>query len=78
MAKPIITIIGLGVTGTSLGLALQRSEGNFEIVGHDKSPEASQQARQLGAVQRAEWNLHRACEGAELIVLATPIDQAPR
>ena len=77
MAKPIITIIGLGVTGTSLGLALQRSEGNFEIVGHDKSPEASQQARQLGAVQRAEWNLHRACEGAELIVLATPIDQAP-
>lgn len=77
MAKPIITIIGLGVTGTSLGLALQRSPGNFEIVGHDKDPEANQQARQSGAVQRAEWNLHRACEGSELIVLATPIDQAP-
>lgn len=76
MAKPIITIIGLGVTGTSLGLGLQRSEGNFEIVGHDKDPEANAQARQLNAVQRAEWNLHRACEGSELIVLATPIDQA--
>lgn len=75
MSKPIITIIGLGVTGTSLGLALQRTPGNFEIVGHDKNPEVNQQARQAGAVQRAEWNLHRACEGAELIVLTTPLDQ---
>lgn len=77
MSKPIITIIGLGTTGTSLGLGLQRTPGNFDIVGHDKNPEANQQARQASAVQRAEWNLHRACEGAELIVLATPLDQVP-
>ncbi|MFN8439627.1 MAG: prephenate dehydrogenase/arogenate dehydrogenase family protein [Caldilineaceae bacterium] len=77
MSKPIITIIGLGTTGTSLGLGLQRTPGNFDIVGHDKNPEVNQQARQAGAVQRAEWNLHRACEGSELIVLATPLDQVP-
>ena len=75
MAKPIITIIGLGLTGASIGLGLQRTPGNFEIVGHDKNPEVAQQARRLGAVQRVEWNLYNACAGAELIVLAVPLSE---
>jgi prephenate dehydrogenase len=75
MAKPIITIIGLGLTGASMGLALQREAGNFEIVGHDKRPEVAQEMRKLGAVQRTEWNLYRACEGAELIVVAVPLNE---
>lgn len=75
MAKPIITIIGLGLTGSSMGLALQREESNFEIVGHDKSPDAAQAARKLGAVQRIEWNLFRAIAGAELIVIAVPLNE---
>jgi len=73
MAKPIVTVIGLGLTGTSIGLGLQREAGNFEIVGHDKQPEVAQEARKMGAVQRTEWNLYKACEGAELIVMATPL-----
>ncbi len=75
MAKPIISIIGLGTTGASLGLGLQQQEGNFEIVGHDKDPDATSEARRLKAVQRTEWNLHRACEGAELLVLAVPLNE---
>ena len=75
MAKPIISIIGLGLTGTSLGLALQREETNFEIVGHDKEPEMSRRARQLGAVQRTEWNLHSAVDGCNLVVLAIPLSE---
>lgn len=75
MSKPIITIIGLGLTGTSMGLALQRGETTFEIVGHDKSPDAAQNARKLGAVQRVEWNLFRSMSGAELIVVAVPLDE---
>ena len=73
MSKPIITIIGLGLRGTSLGLALQREEGNFEIVGHDKDPDAANTARKLNAVHRTEWNLHRSCEGADMLVLALPL-----
>jgi prephenate dehydrogenase len=72
MAKPIISIIGLGLTGASLGLALQQEPGNFEIVGHDKDLGASNEARRIGAVQRTTWNLHNACEGADMIILATP------
>jgi prephenate dehydrogenase len=75
MAKPIITIIGLGLTGASMGLGLQREAGEFEIVGHDKLPEAAQAARKAGAVQRTEWNLFRACDGAEMIVVAVPLSE---
>lgn len=75
MAKPSIAIIGLGQTGASMGLGLQREEFNFEIVGHDKDPGASQRARKEGAVQRTEWNLFRACDGAELVVVAVPLSE---
>ena len=76
MAKAIITILGLGTTGTSLGLALQRGEAQAEIVGHDKLPEAAQAARRLNAVTRLDWNLHAACEGTSMIVLAMPLNEA--
>lgn len=75
MAKPIITIIGLGVTGSSMGLGLQREAGEFEIVGHDKQPEVAQAARKAEAVHRTEWNLFRAIAGAELIVVAVPLSE---
>ena len=75
MAKPMITLIGLGVTGSSIGLALQRGETGFEIVGHDRDPEAAQAARKQNAVNRTEWNLHRAAENAGLIVLAVPLNE---
>jgi prephenate dehydrogenase len=75
MAKPFITIIGLGNTGTTVGLALQRTPGDFDIVGHDKGSDAEQNARRLNAVTRTEWNLHRACEGASLVVLALPLTE---
>ncbi|GIV67480.1 prephenate dehydrogenase [Caldilinea sp.] len=76
MANPRITIIGLGLTGASLGLALMQSGAALEIVGHDKEPMVAQEARKRNAVHRIEWNLYKACEGASMIVLAIPFDQA--
>jgi prephenate dehydrogenase len=75
MASPVITILGLGTLGSSLGLALQRSAAQAEIVGHDKQPEAAQMARKNNVVQRVEWNLHAACEPSSLIVLSMPISE---
>ncbi|MBW7883451.1 MAG: prephenate dehydrogenase [Caldilineaceae bacterium] len=72
MANPRITLIGLGLTGTSLGLALTENAEGIEVVGHDKEPTVAQEARKNSAVQRTEWNLHKACEGASAIVLAIP------
>ncbi len=75
MAKPKITIIGLGTTGASMGLALKQEEGNFTIVGHDRDPDAARAASKSGAVDRSEWNLHNACEGADLIILTVPLSE---
>jgi len=71
-ARRRVTIVGLGVTGQSLGLALRQAMPELEVVGHDREPDATRTATKAGAVNRTHWNLIRACEGAALIVLALP------
>lgn len=73
MRKAKITIVGLGLVGSSLGLALREQGGNYEIVGHDREPAAASRARKMGAVDATEWNLIAACEEADLICLALPL-----
>lgn len=73
MTKPRITIVGLGFIGGSIGLALHKAEGDFEVVGHDQERSVATQARKIGAVDRIHWNLISACEDADLIVMAIPI-----
>jgi len=48
-------------------------EHNFELIGHDKEPTVANQARKINAVDRTEWNLISACEGADVIFLALPV-----
>ncbi|HEY65354.1 MAG TPA: prephenate dehydrogenase/arogenate dehydrogenase family protein [Caldilineae bacterium] len=73
MAKAKITIIGLGVVGSSLGMALRQGHRDYEVVGHDKEPKVAAAARKAGAVDRTDWNLISACENADLIILALPV-----
>lgn len=69
-----MTIVGLGLIGTALGLALKAANpANLRIVGHDKDPDASSLALKAKAVDRTEWNLIRAVEKADLVVLAVPL-----
>lgn len=71
--KPSITIVGLGLIGRSMGLALRQSEVQSTLIGHDKDAGASRQAKKLDAVDKTEWNLISACEESDLIILAIPI-----
>lgn len=73
MTKPQITIVGLGLIGSSIGLALAQGERDFELVGHDKDANAAGLAKKMKAVDRTEWNLISACEGADLLILALPL-----
>jgi prephenate dehydrogenase len=77
MSQSQITIIGLGLIGTSLGLALQRNENDFLIVGHDKDRSATSRAKKLGAIDKSNWNLINACDTADLIILAIPAAGIP-
>lgn len=71
--KPKITIIGLGRVGASIGLALKKSGAELEIIGHDKVRDVGNAAQKSVAVDKHDWNLYNACQGAGLIVLAMPI-----
>jgi prephenate dehydrogenase len=70
--KPRITIVGLGLIGGSIGMALRQAEVASIVVGHDKEPGVSRQAKKQEAVDRTDWNLVSACEEADVIILAIP------
>ena len=68
-----ITIIGTGLIGTSIGLALKAAKVGYEIVGHDREHSEATLAKKKGAIDKSEWNLPNAVEGASLVILAVPV-----
>ncbi len=72
-----VAIIGLGLIGGSLGLALKRhnetsSERCYQVIGYDQSQERCEQARQHGAIDQASPSLAETIQQADVILLATP------
>ncbi len=67
-----ITIVGTGLIGGSLGLALRQAGFSGTIVGCDKRA-VLEIAETRGAIDRAEADLERAIAGSDVIVLATPV-----
>lgn len=72
--KPRVTIVGLGLIGSSMGLALRQARLTSTVVGHDIDRRVAGQAKKVGAVDRTDWNLVSACEESDVILLATPLD----
>ncbi len=70
--KQKIAIIGTGLIGASLGLAIKQAKLDVEIVGHDKNSSAAALAKKNGALDKTEWNLINAVDGAGLVIIATP------
>lgn len=70
-----VAIIGLGLIGTSAGLALHKYQEKVTVVGHDASPELAGKAKKAGAVDRTEWNLINAVAPADRVILALPLSE---
>ncbi|GAC1430589.1 MAG: prephenate dehydrogenase/arogenate dehydrogenase family protein [Ktedonobacteraceae bacterium] len=68
-----IAIIGLGLIGGSIGLALHQAKAAHEIVGYDMGEGSSQRAYKVGAIDQPYDSLTEVVRGAELVVLATPV-----
>ena len=76
-----VTIIGLGLIGGSIGLGLRRwAETNsangkpaLEVTGFDTDLEQQHYAQKLKAVDRGAWDLAKAVQDADIVVLATPV-----
>ena len=68
-----IAIIGLGLIGGSMGLALRKAKAAIEITGYDLGKGVSTHAQKIGAIDQAYDALADAVRGAELVMLATPV-----
>jgi prephenate dehydrogenase len=76
-----ITIIGLGIVGGSLGMALNKaitkaigSEGkDVHIVGYDEDLKVQREARRMGAVTREARTLEDEVKKSDVIIIATPV-----
>jgi prephenate dehydrogenase len=70
-----ITLVGVGLLGGSLGMALRKRRLAKSVMGFVRRAASVPECEGLGAVSLATLDLQRAVEGVELVVLCTPIAQ---
>ena len=70
-----ITIVGVGLLGGSLGLAIKRRRLADEVVGFVRRAASVAECKKFKAVDFATRDLREAVKGADLIILCTPLAQ---
>jgi prephenate dehydrogenase len=68
-----LAIIGMGLIGGSLSLALKQAGKVQEVIGFSRQESTRQQALALGIVDRAPSTIIEAVQGADMVVLAVPM-----
>jgi len=68
-----ITIIGLGLLGASLALAVRRSMGGVRVVGWGHRGQTRVKAREQGLCDEVFEDIGQSVEGADLVIIASPI-----
>jgi prephenate dehydrogenase len=68
-----VAIVGLGLIGGSIGLALHKVKAAEQITGFDMGRGVCEHARKVGAIDLPCPTLADAVRGAELVILATPV-----
>lgn len=67
-----VAILGLGLIGGSLGLAIRAARLARVVAGYDAAPGVAERARERGAVDLACATLADAVAQADMVVIATP------
>ena len=70
-----LTIIGLGQIGASAGMALEKYKDTIFRVGHDKSREAVNLAKENAVVDKIALTLSGAVKDADIVLLALPFQE---
>src|SRR5687768_13735455 len=70
-----VAIIGVGLLGGSVGLALRERSLAKQVVGIGRRPASLKKARQRGAIDSTTTDLARGVKDAELVVVCTPVGQ---
>jgi prephenate dehydrogenase len=70
-----ITLVGVGLLGGSLGLAIKQRQLAAKVDGFVRRSVSIGECEKLGAVDHATRDLKRAVENADLVILCTPLGQ---
>ena len=68
-----VTLIGVGLLGGSLGLALKRRKLARQVTGYVRRAASIAESRKKGAVDLATQDILSAVKGADLVILCTPL-----
>ncbi len=68
-----IAIIGLGLIGGSIGLAVRSHLPGSATCGYDADPAVRERARELGLTDTVAETLAEAVQGADLLILCVPV-----
>jgi prephenate dehydrogenase len=69
-----ITIVGVGLMGGSLGMAIKKHHLAREVIGLSHRQAALDEAVKIGAIDTPCLDVKKAISNADLVVLATPVD----
>ncbi|RSK29343.1 prephenate dehydrogenase [Bacillus sp. HMF5848] len=75
MSKKVF-VIGLGLIGGSVALAIRREHQDVTIVGYDVNGEQLQLARTLAVIDEIAESIEDGSKESDLIIIATPVQQA--
>jgi prephenate dehydrogenase len=68
-----LTILGVGLLGGSIGLALRSAAPNCRIIGYGHRRQTLDKALEIGAVDAVELDPAAAVGGSDLVILCTPV-----
>jgi prephenate dehydrogenase len=74
MQLNVLTIVGVGLIGGSIGLAARRRGLARHVRGAGRQQVSLERARAVGAVDETFLDLAQAVAGADLVVFCTPVD----
>src|SRR4051794_6168149 len=69
-----VAIIGVGLIGGSIGLALRERKLARQIVGIGRRPESLEKALSLGCVSQISTSIAEGVKQAEIVVVCTPVE----
>lgn len=68
-----ITVIGVGLIGGSIGLAIKKRKLADEVVGVGRHPNSLKKALRYKAIDRGTVDVREGVSGAEFVIVATPV-----
>ncbi|WP_026689494.1 prephenate dehydrogenase [Alteribacter aurantiacus] len=74
MSKQLF-VIGLGLIGGSLALAIKKNHPDTHVLGYDLNENVTKAAKSLGVINEAAASIEKGATQADLIVIAAPVTQ---